>query len=69
MDKIEGLSDKQLMDRILREIDNLNKLFKENNIDQYNRSKFAVDKLIIEAKRRNLNLDKSILVNRILIKD
>lgn len=69
MDKIEGLSDKQLMDRILREIDNLNKLFKENNIDQYNRSKFVVDKLIIEAKRRNLNLDKSILVNRILIKD
>ncbi len=69
MDKVEKLTDGQLIDWILREIDKLNRLFKENNMEQYNRTKFTVNRLIVEAKRRNLSLEKSILVNRILIKD
>jgi len=66
MDNIEKLTDNQLIDYTLQEIDKLNMLFKQNNVEQYNRTKFIVNKLITEIKKRGLTLEEEMLVKRIL---
>ncbi len=74
MDRLGKLTDDQLLDRIDKEIDKLNILLEQDNIDQYNidqynRAKFEVNQLIVEAKKRNVNLEKSELINKILLTD
>lgn len=69
MDRLGKLTDDQLLDRIDKEIDKLNILLDQYNIDQYNRAKFEVNQLIVEAKKRNVNLEKSELINKILLTD
>jgi hypothetical protein len=66
MDNIKKLTDNQLIDYALEEINKLNMLFKQNNLEQYNRVKFRVNDIIVEIKKRGLALDEDILVKRIL---
>lgn len=66
MDNIKKLTDNQLIDYVLEEINKLNMLFKQNNLEQYNRVKFRVNDIIVEIKKRGLALDEDILVKRIL---
>ncbi len=69
MNSIKSLTDNQLIDYALEEIDKLNMLFNQNNLEQYNRVKFRVNDIIAEIKKRGLALDEEILVKRILFED
>lgn len=69
MNSIKNLTDNQLIDYALEEIDKLNMLFNQNNLEQYNRVKFRVNDIIAEIKKRGLALDEEILVKRILFED
>lgn len=69
MNRIKSLTDNQLIDYALEEIDKLNMLFNQNNLEQYNRVKFRVNDIIAEIKKRGLALDEEILVKGILFED
>ncbi len=69
MDRIDRLTDKQLLAYALQEIEKLNLLFKQNNMEQYNLAKFRVNQLIAEIKKRKLTLEKDVFIKRILFKE
>lgn len=69
MDRIDRLTDKQLLAYALQEIEKLNLLFKQNNMEQYNLAKFKVNQLIAEIKKRKLTLEKDVFIKRILFKE
>lgn len=60
-----NLTNEQLIDCTIREMDRLKNLSKHRSLSKYNRRKYMVNQLIIEIKRRDLEIEKSLLIKRI----
>ncbi|NLJ78600.1 MAG: hypothetical protein GX329_04495 [Tissierellia bacterium] len=60
-----NLTDEQLMDCTIREMDRLKNISRYRNRLRYEKRKHMVNQLIIEIKRRNLEIDRSVLIRRI----
>lgn len=58
------LTNEQLLDFTIEEMDKLKCLSRSEDFDKYERIVFIVNQLIIEVKRRNLSMDKPLLVKR-----
>ena len=63
-----SLSNEQLIDFTIEEMDKLKVLSIIQDIDEYERGVSIVNQLIIEVKRRNLTIKKPLLVKRIFNK-
>ncbi len=62
------LSNNQLIDFTIEEMDKLKVLSIAEDIEEYEREVSLVNQLIIEVKRRNLSIKKSLLAKRIFIR-
>ncbi|HHV39555.1 MAG TPA: hypothetical protein GXX70_08730 [Tepidimicrobium sp.] len=60
-----NLTNEQLIDCTIREMDRMKNLSKHRSLSKYNRRKYMVNQLIIEIKRRDLEIEKSLLIKRI----
>ncbi|NLJ98125.1 MAG: hypothetical protein GX320_02505 [Tissierellia bacterium] len=63
-----NLTNDQLIDCTIKEMDKLKTLSKHENLLKYEKRKHVVNQLIIEIKRRNLKIKKPLLVRRIFNK-
>lgn len=62
------LTNDQLMDCTIKELDKLKNLSKDGHLLKYEKRKQIVNQLIVEIKRRNLKIEKPLLVRRIFNK-
>lgn len=62
-----NLTNDQLIDFTIEEMEKLKVLSSIEHIDEYERGAFIVNQLIIEVKRRNLSLNRQRLSRRILL--
>ncbi|MCF6461299.1 hypothetical protein [Clostridium sp. Cult3] len=62
-----NLTNEQLIDFTIEEMDRLKVLSKGENINEYQKGVSIVNQLIIEVKRRNLSLNRQKLSRRILL--
>ena len=60
-----SLTNEQLLDFTIEEMDKLKVLSKNEDLDRYERGICIVNQLIIEVKRRNLSIKKPLLIRRI----
>lgn len=63
-----NLTNDQLIDLTIKEMDKLKFLSKYGSFSRYDKKKHMVNQLIVEVKRRNLEIEKPLLVRRIFNK-
>ena len=63
-----NLTNEQILNLALREMEELKTLSRQCNFDEYERRKSLVNQLIKEIKRRNLSIKKPLLARRIFTK-
>lgn len=66
MNILGSLTDDELMNLTLKKVDKLRLLSNSNDIENIRKTKAQLHNLIKEVKRRNIKLDKSIAIKRIL---
>lgn len=63
----KSLTDEKLLDFVMQEMDKLKMLFSIGDFEQMEKTIPIVNQLIIEIKRRNIYLEKPLLMKRIFI--
>ena len=63
-----NLTNEQLLDITIEEMDKLKILSKNQDIDEYQKAMDIVNQLILEVKSRNLSIKRPLLVKRIFNK-